>query len=130
MTSRRAALLSVLAALAGACARSAVTLRLVTGTNNPTTGDHRLLAALGLDGIVLSALLKHAPSRNELAEILNGCRPRCEELAAIGTDREVRARVRGWIAEDFATGALTEVDGWQLARSEAMILALLAAQRV
>jgi hypothetical protein len=129
MTSRRDALVSVLAALGAACRPSADTLRLVTG-NNPTAGDHRLLVALGLDGIVLSALLEHAPSRNQLAQILGECRPRCQELSTVGTDREVRATLCNWIAEDFACGALTEVDGWQLARSEAMILALLAAQRV
>jgi hypothetical protein len=128
MTSRRDALLSVLAALAAACRPSADTLRLVTGTN-PTAGDHRLLVALGLDDIAFSALIEHAPTRNQLAQILSECRPRCQELSTLGTDGEVRATLCRWIAEDFACGALTAVDGWQLARSEAMILALLAAQR-
>jgi hypothetical protein len=129
MISRRDALLSVLAALPAACRPSADTPRLLTGAH-PTDGDHRLLVALGLDGIVLSALLEHAPSRNQLAQILRECGPRYQELSTVGTDREVRTTLSRWIAEDFDCGALTEVDGWQLARSEAMILALLAARRV
>jgi hypothetical protein len=43
-----------------------------------------------------------------------------------GTDSELRMTIRRAIQEDYASGNLVRVDGWFLAATEALILALTA----
>jgi len=130
MTTRRRVLLAAVAALGVACGASLGAPKLLARTRAGKPGRDRLLAALGLDGIALSALVNHARTREQLAAVLRACGPRARTLRQFSTDYELRATLRRWIAEDFENGALVEVDGWQLASSEALVLALLANPRV
>jgi hypothetical protein len=126
MTSRRRVLLSAVAAFGAACSDSVDALNFLTRRRDCEPGRERFLAALGLSDIDLSALLEHSATREQLAGALRDGAPKWQQLRSLATDRDLRATLRRWIAEDFKNGALTEVDGWRLASSEAIVLALVA----
>jgi hypothetical protein len=126
MTSRRGVLLSGVAAFGAACSVTVNALNFPTRGRDSEPGLERLLAALGLGDIDLSTLLEHSPTREQLAGVLRNGASKWQQLRSMATDRELRATLRRWIAEDFNNGALTEVDGWWLSSSEAMVLALVA----
>jgi hypothetical protein len=126
MSSRRQVLLSAVAALGAACSESVGALNFLTRRGDSALRHERFLAALGLGDIDVSPLLEHSATREQLATVLREGAPKWQRLRGIATDRELRATLRRWIAEDFKNGALTEIDGWWLSCSEAMVLALVA----
>jgi hypothetical protein len=124
MSSRRRVLLTLITALGTARFASARVLELAAAPE-PELDREQLCAALGLTGIDVSALLSHKRTREQLAEVLSGTLSRQLQLRAVSAG-ELRITLAHLIAEDFRKGALLEIDGWQLARSEAMVLAVLA----
>jgi hypothetical protein len=103
------------AALLGAVVSSPVVLR---------DGRARLLAALGLERGATSSLLRSAAARRELSRAAATWVDRAAEFADARSDRELRAVVASAIREDYIRGDLACVDGWLLARTEALVLAL------
>jgi len=125
MSTRRHILLFCAAALA-ACSDWVDPLDLGTNSRECRSDHERLLTALGLGDIDLSALLKHAPTREQLADVLRNYGPRWQQLRSITTASELRTTLHRWIAQDFENGALTEIDGWWLTSTEAMALSISA----
>ena len=86
----------------------------------------QLLAALGLDRQQTARLLDSEVARQEIERIAATWPQRSRELAGATTDSQLRATIRRAIQEDYANGNLVHVDGWFLAATEALILALTA----
>jgi hypothetical protein len=86
----------------------------------------RLLAALGLERDQTARILDSAVARQEIEHIAATWPQRSLELAGARTDSELRMTIRRAIQEDYANGNLVRVDGWFLAATEALILALTA----
>jgi hypothetical protein len=128
MSTRRRVLLSLVAALGIARIGSARAQKLLAAPYELGPNRDQLFAALGLANVDLSGLLRDRRMRKQLADALSDTRSRQQELRAVPAG-ELRVTLSRWIAEDFRNGALIEVDGWQVARSEAMVLALLAHSR-
>jgi hypothetical protein len=86
----------------------------------------RLLAALGLERRQAARILDSEVARQEIERIAATWPQRRLELAGATTDRQLRMTIRRAIQEDYANGNLVRVDGWFLASTEALILALTA----
>lgn len=89
----------------------------------------RLLAALGLKREQAARILDSEVARQEIEHIAATWPQRSLELAGARTDSELRMTIRRAIQEDYANGNLVRVDGWFLAATEALILALTAVAR-
>jgi hypothetical protein len=89
----------------------------------------RLLAALGLNRQQATRVLDSKVARQEIERIAATWPQRSRELAGATTNRELRATIRRAIQQDYANGNLVDVDGWFLAATEALILALTAIAR-
>lgn len=124
MKSRRQVVFAVLASLGVARSRPLGAAGRVGALSGCTATRERLLAATGLMRIDSTPLLQHAPTRRQLEEVANRCGPKWLRLGAVGSQRKLAATLRGWIVADYENGRLTEIDGWQLAESEAMLLAV------
>lgn len=86
----------------------------------------RLLAALGLEPQQASAILQSQVARREIERIVATWPRRSLELAGATTPARLRAKIRRTIRQDYADGNLVRVDGWYLAATEALVLALTA----
>lgn len=126
MISRRGVLLAVIAALNFGWRRPRDV--------EASTADHalqpgarqRLLAALGLRDVDLSVLRAHPHVCRQLTGALGAYDARWRQLSLAESARTLRYELARSIQQDFRKGAIVEVDGWQLASTEAMVLALLA----
>lgn len=85
----------------------------------------RLMSILGLEGTDVEWLKRRPQVCRELARTLGRSQSRWRQLASRGTERALRARLRRSIDLDYASGRLTEVDGWLLSHTEALLLAIL-----
>ena len=117
---RRLFLRQALMIAAGICCAAGPLLELA-----PLERD-RLLAALGLEREQAARILDSECVRQEIADIAAMWPQRSLELAGARTDSELRSTIRRAIQQDYANGNLVRVDGWLLAATEALILALTA----
>ena len=117
---RRLFLRQALMLAAGICCAAGPLLELA-----PLERD-RLLAALGLEREQAARILDSEVVRLEVEHIAATWPQRSLELAGARTDSELRVTIRRAIQQDYANGNLVRVDGWFLAATEALILALTA----
>jgi len=104
---------------------SAATLTSVTGRADSFAD--KLARALQLDASRLGAL-SSPRARAQLAAHLRSCRAQFISLeASLSSESAVLSSLRELIAEDYARGRIVDIDGWQLASSEALVIAALAA---
>ncbi len=118
MHTRRETLAACLAML------GAATLTSVTGSADSFAD--KLARALRLDASKLGAL-SSPRARAQLAAHLRSCRAQLTSLeASSSSESAVLSSLRELIAEDYARGRIVDIDGWQLASSEALVIAALA----
>jgi hypothetical protein len=117
---RRLFLRQAVAVAAGICCVAGPLLALA-----PLERD-RLLAALGLKREQAARILDSEVARQEIEHIAATWPRRSVELAGARTDNELRLTIHRAIQEDYANGNLVRIDGWFLAATEALILALTA----
>ena len=117
---RRLFLRQAVAVAAGVCCAAGTLMELA-----PLERD-RLLAALGLEREQAARILDCEVARQEIERIAATWPQRSRELAGATTDGQLRLTIRRAIQEDYAKGHLVRVDGWYLAATEALILALTA----
>jgi hypothetical protein len=86
----------------------------------------RLLAALGLKPGQAARVLDSEGVRQEIVRIAATWPRRSLELAGATTHEQLRATIRRAIQQDYANGNLVRIDGWFLAATEALVLALAA----
>jgi hypothetical protein len=85
----------------------------------------RLLQALQLDASKLNALCS-ARARAQLAEHLSASGVQVARIES--SEQALLSTLRRFVAEDYANGDIVDVDGWQLASTEALMIAVLAAR--
>jgi hypothetical protein len=117
---RRLFLRQAVTVAAGICCAAGVWTELA-----PLDRD-RLLAALGLERGQAARILDSQVARQEIERIAATWPQRSRELAGAMTDAQLRTTLRRAIQEDYVRGNLVQVDGWFLAGTEALILALTA----
>jgi hypothetical protein len=84
------------------------------------------LAAVGLEPQQAAGLLDCEVVRRQMERIADTWPQRRLELAGATTPAQLRTKIRRAIQHDYANGNLVRVDGWYLAATEALILALTA----